>query len=142
MATCATLWCDRDAVSRGLCNRCRTRLVSGTSMTLPPRPYTTAAGKARLRAEATRRREAGQGIADIAAALGVSPTALGKWLRAWGVNPGERLLAPNQCQPWSVEDAEFALSRTDLTVAERAAVLGRSVSGVEELIRQHRLGRR
>lgn len=108
-------------------------------MTLPPRRYTTAAAKDRLRAEATRRRESGQSIGDIAAALGVSASALGRWLREWGVVAGgERVLAPNQWQPWSEADAEFAVTHTELSVAERAAALGRSVAGVEELIRKSR----
>lgn len=45
---------------------------------------------------------------------------------------------PNSWKRWTAEDVEFALSRTDLTVAERAAALGRSVSGVNEAIRGQR----
>lgn len=38
---------------------------------------------------------------------------------------------------WGPEDAVVAYTRTDLTIAERAAALGRSVSSIEEIIRRH-----
>ncbi len=48
-------------------------------------------------------------------------------------------MAPNQWQPWSQYDIEFACKRTDLSIAERASILGRTVWGVKEVIRKTRV---
>lgn len=139
MSECAVVWCDREAVARGLCKRCYSRYRAGLSPNAAPRSYTTPGARERLRPELIRRRESGEGIADIAAATGVGVTALGRWFKEWGVDTPERYARePNSWKRWTAEDVEFALSRTDLTVAERAAALGRSVSGVNEAIRGQR----
>ncbi|WP_370036910.1 helix-turn-helix domain-containing protein [Brevibacterium epidermidis] len=90
--------------------------------------------KARLRDEITLRREAGQSIADIAAAVGVNTSTASRWLREWGVEVGRReeARATNLWRPWTRDDIDF-----DLTIAERAAALGRSVSSVEECLRKY-----
>lgn len=145
MSVCAVVWCSRTAVARGLCKSCYSRWRRGVSPTVPTRRYMTKADKERIRSEVTRRREAGEGVADIAAAVGMNSSTLGKWLREWGVNPGtDRAIAraPKLWQPWTQEDIAFATTRTDLTLAERAATLGRSVAAVEEIIRSQRRSRR
>ncbi|WP_432789226.1 helix-turn-helix domain-containing protein [Brevibacterium sp. K11IcPPYGO002] len=95
--------------------------------------------KARLREEITLRREAGQSIADIAAAVGVNTSTASRWLREWEVEVGQRedARAANLWRPWTRDDIDFATGRTDLTVAERAQALGRSVSSIEEIVRKH-----
>lgn len=139
MSVCAVVWCDRDAVARGLCKRCYARYRRGVSPVTPGRGYAVAEDKDRKRAEMIRRREAGEGIADIAAAVGVSPATAGKWLREWGVEVGARedARSANLWRPWTRDDIEFAVTRTDLTIAERAAVLGRSVASIDECLRKH-----
>lgn len=139
MSTCAAVWCDRDAVARGLCMRCYDRYRRGVSPISPRKRHAVAEDKARLRDEITLRREAGQSIADIAAAVGVNTSTASKWLREWGVEVGQRedARAANLWRPWTRDDIDFAIGRTDLTIAERAAALGRSVSSVEECLRKY-----
>lgn len=139
MSTCAVVWCDRSAVARGLCKRCYERYRRGVSPLAPSRGYAAAEDKERLRSEVTRRREGGESIGDIAAAVGVSTSTARKWLREWGVKVGQReeARAANLWQPWTGDDIEFAVGRTDLTVAERAAALRRSVSSIEECLRKY-----
>lgn len=141
MSTCVTIWCDRPAVARGLCRRCYDRLRKGISTAAPVRRYAVPDDKERLRAEITGRRLAGESITDIAAAVGVNTSTARKWLREWGVEVGRREDArpENLWQPWTREDINFAVGRIDLTVAERADALGRSVSSIEECLRKHRL---
>lgn len=133
------MWCDRPAVARGLCKRCYDQYRRGISPISPTKRHAVAEDKARLRDEITLRREAGQSIADIAAAVGVNTSTASKWLREWEVEVGQRedARAANLWQPWTRDDIEFAVSRTDLTIAERAAALGRSVSSVEECLRKY-----
>lgn len=142
MSTCAVVWCDRDAVARGLCDRCYARYRRGVSPVAPGRGYAVAEDKKRKRAEMTRRREAGESIADIAAAVGVNTSTAGRWLREWGVKAGHReeARAVNLWRPWTQDDIEFAVGRTDLTIAERAAALGRSVASIDECLRKHGSG--
>ncbi|AOP54567.1 hypothetical protein BLSMQ_2861 [Brevibacterium aurantiacum] len=45
--------------------------------------------------------------------------------------------APNQWKRWNREDAVVAYTRTDLTIAERAEALGRSVSSIEKCLRKY-----
>ena len=78
MSACVTIWCDRPAVARGLCHRCYDRLRKGISTAAPARDYAVAEDKESLRAEMTRRREAGQSIADIAAIVGVNTSTASK----------------------------------------------------------------
>lgn len=139
MSICAAVWCDRDAVARGLCKRCYDRYRRGASPVSPRKRHAVAEDKARLRDEITQRREAGESIADIAAAVGVNTSTASKWLREWGVEAGPKTAArpTNLWQPWTREDIDFAVTRTDLTVAERAAALGRSVSSIEECLRKY-----
>lgn len=139
MSTCAAVWCDRDAVARGLCKRCYDRYRRGISPISPTKRHAVAEDKARLREEITLRREAGQSIADIAAAVGVNTSTAGRWLREWGVQVGSRetARAANLWRPWTHADIDFAVTRTDLTIAERAAALGRSVSSIDECLRKH-----
>lgn len=140
MSICAVVRCDRDAVARGLCDRCYARYRRGVSPVAPGRGYAVAEDKKRKRAEMTRRREAGEGIADIAAAVGVNTSTASRWLREWGVDVGNRkdVRPVNSWQPWTRDDIDFAVARTDLTPAERAAILGRTVSAVQELVRNMR----
>lgn len=140
MSTCAAVWCDRDAVARGLCMRCYDRYRRGISPISPTKRHAVAEDKARLRDEITLRREAGQSIADIAAAVGVNTSTASKWLREWEVEAGPKAASrpTNLWRPWTREDIDFAVTRTDLTVAERAAILGRSVASIEETIRASR----
>ncbi|WP_167197889.1 helix-turn-helix domain-containing protein [Brevibacterium pigmentatum] len=139
MTTCAAVWCDRDAVARGLCKRCYDRYRRGISPISPTKRHAVAEDKARLRNEITLRREAGQSIADIAAAVGVNTSTASRWLREWEVEVGRRedSRATNLWQPWTRDDIDFAATRTDLTISERAAALGRSVSSVEECLRKY-----
>lgn len=139
MSACATIWCDRPAVARGLCRRCYDRLRKGISTAAPARSYAVAETKERLRAEITLRREVGQSIADIAAAVGVNTSTASKWLKEWGVivGPREDARPANLWRPWPRDDIDFAVTRTDLTVAKRAEALGRSVSSIEECLRKN-----
>ncbi|WP_198398392.1 hypothetical protein [Brevibacterium antiquum] len=95
-----------------------------------------------MRYEVTARREADESIADIAASMGVNESTLGKWFREWGVRPAVgthgRSLAPNRWKPWTREDAVVAYTRTDLSIAERAAMLGRPYRGVAGFVRDYR----
>ncbi|MGZ1492544.1 helix-turn-helix domain-containing protein [Brevibacterium sediminis] len=99
--------------------------------------------KARLRDEVTLRRETGQSIADIAAAVGVNTSTASRWLREWDVEVGQRedARATNLWRPWTRDDIDFAIGRTDLTIAERAVALGRSVASIEECVRKYATGR-
>lgn len=139
MSTCVTIWCDRPAVARGLCRRCYDRLRKGISTATPPRGYAVAEDKERLRDEIIMRRVAGQSIADIAAAVGVNTSTASRWLREWEVEVGRRedARAANLWRPWTRDDIDFAIGRTDLTVAERAESLGRSVASIEECLRKN-----
>lgn len=132
MSTCAAVWCDRDAIARGLCKRCYDRYRRGISPISPTKRHAVAEDKARLRDEITLRREAGQSIADIAAAVGVNTSTASRWLRQWEVEVGQRedARAANLWRSWTREDIHFAVGRTDLTVPERAAELGRSVASI------------
>lgn len=141
MSVCVPIWCDRPAVARGLCRSCYDRLRKWISTSAPTRGYAVASDKERLRAEVTRRREAGESIADIAAAIGINTSTASRWLREWGVTVGRREDArpANLWKPWTRDDIEFALNRTDLTVSERAAALGRSVASIDECLRKNRV---
>ncbi|MGO0604259.1 helix-turn-helix domain-containing protein [Brevibacterium linens] len=142
MTTCAAVWCGWDAVARGLCKRCYDRYRRGISPISPTKRHALAEDKARLHDEITLRREAGQSIADIAAAVGVNTSTASRWLREWEVEVGQRedARAANLWRPRARDDIEFAVKRTDLTVAERAAALGRSVSAIQEVVRSKREG--
>lgn len=133
MSNCAVVWCDRAPVARGLCNRCYARYKRGLGPN-ETRQYTTRETKDRVRYEVTVRREAGESIADIAASAGVNESTLGKWFREWGVRPAAgthgRSLAPNLWKPWTRDDAVVAYTRTDLSIGERAELLGRSYTAV------------
>lgn len=135
------MWCDRTAVARGLCNRCYARYKRGLGPN-ETRQYTTRETKDCIRYEVTARREAGESIADIAASAGVNESTLGKWFRQWGVRPTAskhgRSLAPNLWKPWTREDAVVAYTRTELPIAERAAILGRSYTAVAGFVRDYR----
>lgn len=141
MSTCAVVWCDRPPVARGLCNRCYARYKRGLGPN-ETRQYTTRDTKERVRLEVTARREAGEGIADIAASVGVNEATLGTWFRKWGVRPAVgkhgRSLAPNRWKPWTREDAVVAYTHTDLSIAERAELLGRSYTAVAGFVRDYR----
>lgn len=141
MSSCAVVWCDRAAVARGLCKRCYGRYQRGLGPN-DTRQYTTRETKERVRGEVVRRREAGEGIADIAASVGVNESTLGKWFRAWGVRPAEgrhgRSLAANRWKRWNRDDAVVAYTRTDLTIGERAELLGRSYTAVAGFVRDYR----
>ncbi|WP_193072633.1 hypothetical protein [Brevibacterium sp. FME37] len=95
-----------------------------------------------MQSEATERREAGEGIADIAVSLGVNESTMGKWLRDWGVRPATgkygQSLAQNQWKRWTREDAVIAYTRTDLSIAERAEFLNRSYTAVAGFVRDYR----
>lgn len=139
MSTCAAVWCDRDAIARGLCKRCYDRYRRSISPISPAKRHAVAEDKARLRDEITLRREAGQSIADIAAAVGVNTSTASRWLREWEVEVGRRedARAANLWRPWTRNDIDFAVTRTDLTVAVRAATLERSVASIEECMRKY-----
>lgn len=141
MSVCAVVWCERAPVARGLCMRCYARYKRGLGPN-ETRQYTTRETKHRVRYEVTVRREAGESIADIAVSVGVNESTLGKWFREWGVRPAVgnhgRSLAPNQWQPWTREDAVIAYTRTDLSIGERAELLGRSYTAVTGFARDYR----
>ena len=88
MSTCAAVWFDRDAVARGLCMRCYDRYRRGVGPVSPSKRHAVAQDKARLRDEITLRREAGQSIADIAAAVGVNTSTASRWLLEWDFEAG------------------------------------------------------
>lgn len=69
----------------------------------------------------------------------MNTSTAGKWLREWNVEVGQRedTRAANLWRPWTRDDIDFAATRTDLTIAERAAALGRSVSSIEERLRKY-----
>ncbi|PCC44754.1 hypothetical protein CIK65_00905 [Brevibacterium aurantiacum] len=94
-----------------------------------------------MRYEATARREAGESIADIAASVGVNESTLGKWFREWVVRPAVgkfgKSLAPNRWKSWTREDAVVAYTRTDLSIGERAELIGRSYSAVAGFVRDY-----
>lgn len=141
MSNCAVVWCDRAAVARGLCQRCYGRYKRGLGPN-DTRRYTTRETKERVRYEATRRREAGESIEVIAQALGLNESTLGSWFREWGVRPKEgkhgQSRAPNQWKRWNRDDAAVAHTRTDLSIAERAELLGRSYTAVAGFVRDYR----
>lgn len=142
MRDCAVMGCDRVSVARGLCTRCYARWQRGVTPLDSPRHYATKDDKQRMRYEVSQRRVAGEGVVDIAASVGVDASTLGKWFREWGVTaaPGRRVRAraPKQWQPWTREQATLAYTRTDLSIGERAAVLGRSYAAVQAYIRKYR----
>lgn len=84
MSTCAVVWCDRAVTARGLYERRYARYRRGLGPN-DTRRYTTRETKERVRFEATERRGAGEGIADIAVSLSVNESTIGKRLREWGV---------------------------------------------------------
>lgn len=137
MSVCAVVGCDRAAVARGLCNRFYARFRK----CLPPRPPENKSpkeNKALLLAEVVRRRKAGESTADIAAVVDVNATTVRAWLRGWGVEKGAPLARPeNSWKAWAEDDIQFAVTRTDLAEAERAAVLGRTVDSIIECVRKH-----
>lgn len=139
MSVCAVVWCDNAAKARGLCKRCYARWRKCLPPT-KPRHYASNEDKTRLRQDVTEQRKAGESIGDIAAAVGMNTSTLSRWFREWGVKPEagrDRIRPGNLWHPWSRRDIEFALSRADLTVAERATVLKRTVSSIDEVIRKH-----
>lgn len=141
MSECAVVWCDRAVAARGLCKRCYARYKRGLGPN-ETRPYTTRETRDRVRHEVIARREAGESIADIAVSVGVNESTLGKWFRAWGVRPAVgmhgRSLAPNRWRPWTREDAVVAFTRTDLSIGERAELLGRSYTAVSGFVRDYK----
>lgn len=141
MSNCAVVWCDRVPVARGLCNRCYARYKHGLGPN-ETRRYTTRETKERVRDEVTARRLAGESVAGIAASVGVNESTLGKWLRTWDVRPEtgtfSRSLAPNSWKPWTRKDAVTAFTRTDLSIAKRAELLGRSYTAVAGFVRDYR----
>lgn len=141
MSVCAVVWCNRAAVARGLCVRCYARYKRGQSPN-DTRQYTSRETKERVRFEATQRREAGESVTDIAVSLGVNESTMSKWLREWGVRPTSgkygRSLAQNQWKRWTREEALIAITRTDLSIAERAALLRRSYTAVAGFIHDYR----
>lgn len=141
MSTCAVVWCDRSAMARGLCKRCYARYKRGLGPN-ETRQYATWEAKERVRYEATQRREAGEGIADIAVSLSINESTLGKWFRGRGVRPAGgkfgKSLAQNQWKRWTRDDAAIAYTRTDLSIAKRAELLGRSYTAVAGFVRDYR----
>lgn len=124
---------------------CAIGAMRGTSVLWGPnetRKYTTRETKERVRHEVTRRRESGESIAGIAGSVDVNESTLGKWLRQWNVRPtvGKYGQAPasNRWKPWTYDDAVIAYSRTDLTISERAELLGRSDTAVAGFVRDYR----
>lgn len=140
MSVCAVVWCDRAPVARGLCKRCYARYKRGLGPN-ETRRYTTRETRERVRYEATARREAGESIADIAASVGVNESTLGKWFREWVVRPAVgkfgKSLAPNRWKSWTREDAVVAYTRTDLSIGERAELIGRSYTAVAGFVRDY-----
>lgn len=140
MSSCAVVWCDRASAARGLCKRCYARYKRGVSPEATRR-YTTREAKDRVRDDVTARRVAGESIADIALSVGLNESTLGKWFRQWGVKPAVgkfgRSLAPNQWRPWTREDAVVAYTRTDLSIAKRAEMIGRSYTAVAGFVRDY-----
>lgn len=140
MNVCAVVWCDRAAVARGLCMRCYARYSKGVSPA-KVRQYTTRETKHQVRAEVTARREAGESIETIAQALGLNESTLGSWFREWGVRPAEgthgQSRARNQWKRWDQGDAIVAYTRTDLSIGERAELLGRSYTAVAGFVRDY-----
>ncbi|WP_125240653.1 helix-turn-helix domain-containing protein [Brevibacterium aurantiacum] len=140
MSVCAVVWCDRAAAARGLCKRCYARYKRGLGPN-ETRQYTTRETKERVRYEATARREAGESIEAIAQSLGLNESTLGSWFREWDVQPSNgkhgQSQAPNQWKRWNREDAVVALTRTDLTIGERAEMLGRSYTSVAGFVRDY-----
>lgn len=138
---CAVVWCDRAAMARGLCKRCYARYKRGLGPN-ETRQYTTRETKERVQYETTQRREAGEGIADIAVSLGINESTLGKWFREWRVRPETgkfgKSLAQNQWKRWTRDDAVIAYTRTDLSIAKRAELLGRSYTAVAGFVRDYR----
>lgn len=141
MSMCAVVWCDRAAMARGLCKRCYARYKRGLGPN-ETRQYTTRETKERVQYETTQRREAGEGIADIAVSLGINESTLGKWFREWRVRPETgkfgKSLAQNQWKRWTRDDAVIAYTRTDLSIAKRAELLGRSYTAVAGFVRDYR----
>lgn len=128
-------------MARGLCKRCYARYKRGLGPN-ETRQYTTRETKERVRYEVKTRRETGESIADIAASVEVNESTLGKWFRSWEVRPAAgtqgRSMAANQWKPWTREDAVVAYARTDLSIAERAELLGRSYTAVAGFVRDYR----
>lgn len=141
MSVCAVVWCDRVAKARGLCIRCYAKYKRGLGPN-DTRRYTSRETKKRVRSEATQRRVAGEGIADIAVSLGVNESTMGKWFREWGVQPASgkygRSLAQNKWKRWTRDEAVIAYTRTDLSIAERAGILKRSYTAVAGFICDYR----
>ena len=141
MSSCAVVWCDRPASARGLCARCYERYRRGIGPN-DIRTYAARETRERVRAEVTRRRKAGESISDIARSVGVHSSTLGKWFREWGICPSNggtgKSKAFNQSKRWTRDDAVFAITRTDLSIADRAEHLGRSYSSVTGFIRDYR----
>lgn len=141
MSMCAVVWCDRAATARGLCKRCYARYKRGLGPN-ETRQYTSRETKERVQYEATQRREAGEGIADIAVSLGINESTLGKRFREWRVRPGTgkfgKSLAQNQWKRWTRDDAVIAYTRSDLSIAKRAELLGRSYTAVAGFLRDYR----
>lgn len=140
MNLCAVVWCDRAAVTRDQYKRCYTRYKREISPEATRR-YTTRETKERVRDDVTGRRLAGESITDIALSVGVNESTLGKWFGEWRVKPNVgkhgRSLAPNQWQPWTREDVVVAYTRTDLSIAERAEILGQSYTVVAGFVRDY-----
>lgn len=141
MSACALVWCDRAPVARGLCQRCYATYKRGVSPE-KSRRYATRETKARVRDEATLRRESGEAIADTAVSVGVTESTLGIWFRQWNVRQivGKYGQAParNRWKPWTHDDAVIAFARTDLTILERAELLGRSYTAAAGFVRDYR----
>lgn len=137
MGKCAVVGCERWPVARGLCGHCYSRWRK----CLRPKPAFAKSAreyKAFARDEVTLRREAGESIADIAAAVSRDPATVRRWLAEWGVSKGTPGVRPeNSWRPWTETDIEFAVTRTDLSEAERATALGRTVNSILECVRKH-----
>ncbi|HJF76080.1 MAG TPA: helix-turn-helix domain-containing protein [Brevibacterium linens] len=68
--------------------RCYDRYRRGVGPVSPSKRHAVAQDKARLRDEITLRREAGQSIADIAAAVGMNTSTASRWLLEWDFEAG------------------------------------------------------
>lgn len=94
-----------------------------------------------MRYDATQRRESGESIESIAQSLELNESTLGSWFREWDVRPSDgtfgKSRAPNQWKRWNQEDAVVACTRTDLSIAERAELLGRSYTAVAGFARDY-----